>query len=431
MRSLTAAGLIWSSLCCSASFAAPIDSTGSSSSLAAEAPSLKIAEPAGASRVISAPKAAMARVSQDPSPTLHPSSFVATLQVADTYLRIDEAGGWPALMPGRDMKEGERGPLVALLRKRLAVAGDLPAAEEAGDVFDETLTRAVKRFQMRHGLPETGLVGPLTVKAMNVPAATRFRQLTASAQRLAGSAFPFGERYVVVNIPAASVEAVENGAVARRFTAVVGRPERASPTIEARIQTVNLNPTWTVPVSIVKSDIIPAVRKDPAYLEKAKMRILDGQGQEVDPASLDWSSLKPAAYLFRQDASAKNSLGQVRIDMPNKLAVYMHDTPAKGLFARSDRFHSSGCVRVEDVVGFAEWLLEGAPGGWTRPVLEAGIAIGLRKDVRLPKAIPVAWVYMTGWASADGTAHFRDDVYGIDAPKPVAEAAPVPPRRTN
>ena len=224
----------------------------------------------------------------------------------------------------------------------------------------------------------------------------------------------------MVNIPSAAVEAIERGEVARRYVAIVGKVDRPSPIVETRVTAVNLNPTWTVPVSLIKKDIIPHVRKDPAYLDKMKIRILDAKGQEVDPKSLDWSTETAVNYTLRQDPGAINSLGQIRIDMPNKHAVYMHDTPKKQLFAQDARFHSSGCVRVADVGDFAEWLLRSANGSsaaWTRDGIDAAIASSARQDIRLEKPVPVAWVYLTGYATADGAVHFREDVYGLDAPK--------------
>jgi L,D-transpeptidase YcbB len=271
----------------------------------------------------------------------------------------------------------------------------------------------VKRFQGRHGLRQTGVVSGQTLAEMNVPAAVRFKQLASSAQRISGSAFPFGPRYVVVNIPSASAEAIEGGAVRRRYTAVVGKPDRASPTIETRITSVNLNPTWTVPTSIIKKDIIPKMQKDPGYLSRARIRMLDGQGQEISPGSINWSSERATNFTLRQDPGAGNSLGSIKIDMPNKLAVYMHDTPSKSLFGRDQRFHSSGCVRVENVRDFAVWLL-GPQGGWSREAIDDGIATKERKFITLRNAVPVAWVYMTGYATDDGTVHFRPDVYGWD-----------------
>lgn len=373
------------------------------------------------------PVPAAVAVSQDPRPTLTSATFINTMRAAWTYKRIAEAGGWSTLPDDTVLKSGDRAPLVTVLRKRLVIEGDLPADKAAGELFDPDLTAAVKRFQARHGLPESGAVRAKTVEALNVPALARHRQLAASAQRIMGSTFQFGQRYVVANIPSATVEAVEDGQVARRYVAVVGKIDRPSPRVETRITAVNLNPTWTVPVSLIKKDIIPHVRKDPSYLAKMKIRILDGKGQEVDPQTLDWSTQNAVNYTLRQDPGAINSLGQIRIDMPNKEAVYMHDTPSKRLFAQDARFHSSGCVRVADVASFAEWLLRGTStptGAWTRPGIEAAIATTTRQDVRLEKPVPVAWVYLTGYATADGAVHFRKDVYGLDEPKsePIPDA---------
>ncbi|MFE1598331.1 L,D-transpeptidase family protein [Methylobacterium sp. ID0610] len=380
------------------------------------------------------PPLVLAKISQDPTPTLTPSTFLDTLRMADRYQAIVQAGGWPSVPAGLSLKPGDRNPAVAVLRRRLAVTEDLAADAPASDLMDEALVAALKRFQQRHGLPETGLLGPMTVKALNVPAAIRQRQLAASAARLMGSKFPFGERYVVANIPSATVEAVERGSVARRYVAVVGKPDRASPLVETRITNVNFNPTWTVPVSLIKKDIIPHMRKDPGYLAKMHIRMLDGQGNEVQPTAIDWSTEKAVNYTVRQDPGFDNSLGQVRIDMPNRHAVYMHDTPSKSLFSRTARFHSSGCVRVAEVKGLVAWLLEGTPGPngpgtvWGPIEIETGIATGERRDIKLAKPVPVTFVYLTGYATPDGRAHFRDDVYGLDSPsgapaKPEADVA--------
>ena len=153
----------------------------------------------------------------------------------------------------------------------------------------------------------------------------------------------------MVNLPSTSVEAVENGRVVHRYVAIVGDPEHPSPEISAHIQVINLNPTWTVPTSIIKKEIIPRMQRDPGYLTRAKIRILDGSGQEINPKSVNWSTERAANYTLRQDSGAGNSLGSIRIGMPNKLAVYMHDTPSKGLFGADYRFLSHGCVRVQGV----------------------------------------------------------------------------------
>ncbi|SFV09745.1 Putative peptidoglycan binding domain-containing protein [Methylobacterium sp. 174MFSha1.1] len=370
------------------------------------------------------PPLVVARMSQDTTPTLTPATFLDTLRAAERYQGLVEAGGWPALPADLAVKPGERNPAIPLLRRHLVLTEDLAPGGPEGDALDPGLVAALKRYQARHNLPETGLLGRQTVAALNVPAGVRQRQLAASANRLIGSSFPFGERYVVVNIPSAAVEAVDHGSVARRYVAVVGKPERASPSVETKITNINFNPTWTVPVSLIKKDIIPHMRKDPGYLAKMHIRMLDGQGQEVQPTAVDWSTERAVNYTLRQDPGFDNSLGQVRIDMPNRHAVYMHDTPSKSLFTRDVRFHSSGCVRVADVKALVGWLLDGTPGpngpgsAWGPMEIETGIATGERRDIKLAKPVPVTFVYLTGYATPDGRVHFRDDVYGLDTGKP-------------
>ena len=371
-------------------------------------------------------------LSDDPNPTLLPDTFFATAKASERYAAISDAGGWPQV--AGPLRAGAKGAGVAILLRRLAAEGDLEPAKAADNlssaVWDEDVTAAVKHFQSRMGLRQTGIVAGATLTAMNVPAATRFKQLASSAQRLAGINFSFGERYVVVNLPSTSVEAVENGHVAHRYVAIVGGIEHQSPEISAKISVINLNPTWTVPTSIIKKEIIPKMQKDPGYLTRAKIRILDGAGNVIDPKSVNWSTERAANYILRQDSGASNSLGAIRIGMPNKLAVYMHDTPSKGLFGADYRFLSHGCVRVQGVYDLAEWLLQGTPdeaaGAWDKQALIAKVKEGAREDIRLSKIVPVIWVYLTGWANNDGVVNFRDDVYGIDTVgEATANAGPV------
>jgi len=378
-----------------------------------------------------------AKVSADPSPTLTARTFLDTLRAAERYAAFAEAGGWERLPEDlARLKPGERSPAVPALRHHLTLTGDLPADAPPSDRLDPPLVAAVAAFQSRHGLPDSGILGRLTINALNVPATVRQKQLAASAARLMGSKFAFGERYVVVNIPSAAVEAVENGTVIRRYVAVVGSPDKATPTVETRITDINFNPTWTVPASVVKNEIIPQMRKNPGYLAKNHIRILGSTG-EVDPTKINWAGEKAVNYTLRQDSGFDNSLGQVRIDMPNRFAVYMHDTPAKSLFAASVRFHSHGCVRVGQVKELVGWLLQGTEGpnglgsSWGPIEIETGIADGERRDIKLPKPVPVTFVYLTGYATPDGKAHFRDDIYKLDtpAPEPAATGA-IPPADT-
>jgi murein L,D-transpeptidase YcbB/YkuD len=370
-------------------------------------------------------------LSADPTPTLQADVYPATLRAAERYAAIAAAGGWPQI--AAPLRPGARGAGVAILRRRLAAEGDLdPVAAMEGasaGVWDRDVAAAVQRFQARMGLRQTGVVAGATLRAINIPADMRVRQLTASAHRLAAVSLPLEDRYVAVNIPAAAVEAVENGRVVHRYVAIVGDVAHQSPEISAKISVINLNPTWTVPVSIIRKEIIPKMQKDPGYLARAKIRILDAAGATVDPRSVNWSTQNAANYTLRQDSGAGNSLGAIRIGMPNKLAVYMHDTPTKRLFGADYRFLSHGCVRVQGVYDLAQWLLRGAAdldgAVWDKPALLAAVNSGARQDIRLARPVPVIWVYLTGWADGAGRVSFRDDVYGVDvADDQTANAGP-------
>jgi murein L,D-transpeptidase YcbB/YkuD len=361
-------------------------------------------------------KRAVASFWTSSEPTFDEGTYDRINEALLSYSAIEVRGGWPALAKVT-LEPGLKGPDVAKLRQRLAITEDLPPELADGDSYDMMLTEAVKRFQIRHGLPETGTVGPQTVEALNVPVGKRIRQLAASLDRLNGMNFTFGQRYVVVNIPAAVAEAVEGGKVARRYVTVVGKTDRPSPTLTANITAVNINPTWTVPLSILKKDIVSKMRKDPNYISRLRMRVLDSAGNEIDPQSVDWHSDRTPNFTVRQDSGDGNALGNLRIDMPNAYSVYMHDTNHKEFFSADYRFQSSGCTRVQGVQDLAAWILK-ENGGWSRKEIDAEIATGKRTTVRLARPMPVAWIYLTGWASPDGTIHFRKDVYDLD-PKPV------------
>jgi murein L,D-transpeptidase YcbB/YkuD len=351
-------------------------------------------------------------LSDDPTPVLQPETFFTTSKASERYAQIVDLGGWPTV--GATLRPGSKGPAVAALRRRLAAEDDT-LTDTRKQSWDAELTAAVKRFQFRMGLKQTGVVAGATLRALDVPADVRFRQLASSAQRLAGVDFPFGDRYIVVNIPSTAVDAVENDRVVRRYAAIVGDPEHQSPEVQAKVLAVNINPTWTVPTSIIKNEIAPKMLKDPGYLTRSRIRVLNNKGEEIDPRSVNWASERAVNYTLRQDSGAGNSLGSIRISMPNPHSVYMHDTPSRNLFANDYRFLSHGCVRVQGVVDLAAWILDGANGpALTKEEITLKIASGEREEVKLARPIPVVWVYVTGWASADGTVHFRDDVYHLD-----------------
>ncbi len=330
-----------------------------------------------------------------------------------SYSAIQVRGGWPSLTADAQLAPGGSGPSVALLRRRLAITEDLGAEREAGDTYDAAVVEAVKRFQLRHGLEPTGSINTPTLRALNVPVGARIKQLEASLERLLGMDLVFAERYVVVNIPAAFVEAVAHDKVERRYRVIVGKVDKPSPTLTAYITAINLNPTWTVPLSITKNEIFARMRRDPGYLSRMHMRVLGAHDEDISPQSINWSSDRSPNFTIRQDSGAWNALGNLKIDMPNPYSVYMHDTTTRNLFANDYRFDSHGCTRVDNVRDLAGWILDDVPG-WNRAAIDAGIAAGVLKVINLPRRMPVAWVYLTGWMTRDGTINFRDDVYKHD-----------------
>jgi L,D-transpeptidase YcbB len=345
-------------------------------------------------------------------PTYDESSAQRIREAALSYSDIAVRGGWPAIPADAKFTLGAAGPHDDLLRQRLLVSGDHPADKSSGP-YDDALAESVRRFQARHGLAVTGTVTPRTLAALNVPVQQRIKQLEASLERLANMSFPFGQRYVVVNLPATFAEAIENDKVVRRYRVIVGKTEKPSPTLTAEITSVNLNPTWTVPSSISKAEISAHMRKDPGYLSRMHMDVLDAHDAPIDPHAVDWSGARTPNFTVRQQSGAWNALGAVKIDMPNPYSVYMHDTNQRNLFNDDYRFDSHGCSRVDNVRDLAAWLLKDQPQ-WNRAAIDAAIATGQRQDIHLPKKIPVAWIYLTGWMTKDQTIHFRNDIYDQD-----------------
>jgi murein L,D-transpeptidase YcbB/YkuD len=370
------------------------------------------AKPAAAASTPESRSAAALALSHEP--TFDEGTAQRIKEAALSYSDLAVRGGWPAIPADAKFTVGVAGPNDDLLRKRLLISGDLAPDKPATGPYDEAVAEAVKRFQVRHGLAATGTVTPRTLAALNVPVQKRIKQLEASLERLQNMSFGFGQRYVVVNLPATFAEAVENDKVVRRYRVIVGKTEKPSPTLTAGITSVNLNPTWTVPSSIAKTEISAHMRKDPTYLARMHMEVLDSHDAPIDPHSVDWSGTRTPNFTVRQQNGAWNALGAVKIDMPNAYSVYMHDTNQRNLFSDDYRFDSHGCSRVDNVRDLAAWLLQEEMPQWNRAAIDAAIATGQREDIRLPKKVPVAWIYLTAWMTKDQTVQFRNDIYDQD-----------------
>ena len=368
-------------------------------------------------------------VGRETTPILSSATVDATQAAIQKYQDLVAKGGWSIVPGGPGLRVGSKSQAVEALRERLVASGDLDPVAGMGPVYDSFVEAAVVRFQARNGLNRTGAVDKDTLAALNVPAAARLQQLETNLVRLRAYSGDLGQRFVIVNLPAASVETVENGVVYSHHRAGVGRIDRQSPIMQTKATEINFNPYWHVPPSLIKKDLIPKMKADPNYLAEEKIHILDKDGLDVSPSSINWNTDEATHFTYRQDTGADiNSLGFVRINIPNPYGVYMHDTPEKGVFGDDFRFVSSGCVRVQDVRDYVAWLLKDNPG-WNRDQIDQVIRSGQREDVKLTEPVPVYWIYVTAWATPDGVVQFRPDIYQRDGagPGPVASAVPVQP----
>lgn len=390
---------------------------------------------------VTPPRTDPAQLLEDAAGTRDMSAFLASLSPANPdYRRLLELrremhrivrdGDWGSpIAAGPTLRPGDRSPRVAEVRDRLIALGDLPTEEQvarnevmndatpsSGDpmAFDATLEAALLRFQERHGLNTDGAVGPMTLAALNTPASTRAEQVAVNLERLRWLNRDLGRRHVMINAAGFSMSFFEDGE--RRFTTrtVVGQAGRfETPEFNDELEYIVVNPRWNVPRSIATQEILPELRQDPYYLEKNNMELVDA---EMPASEIDWSTVTPGSFPWRvrQRPGPQNALGAVKFLFPNEYAIYMHDTPAKHLFAKDERDFSHGCVRLEDPYEFAHLLLS------YQTADPAGMFDRLRARsgeqwVTLEQTIPVYVTYRTAWVSDDDTWQFRADIYRRDA----------------
>ncbi|MFN0217572.1 MAG: murein L,D-transpeptidase [Hyphomicrobium sp.] len=364
--------------------------------------------------------------------TLSKSNIAPTKAAIKRYEDIVAQGGWAPLSvpqgkPSEQtlMQAGVSDPEVRLLRLRLAASGDLKDDDFSSTTFDLTLEKALKRFQASNGLTPTGIADKRTIAALNVPADARLKQLKANLPRLQSLSGSVGKRYVVVNIPAAQIEAVENGEIVARYAGVVGKADRPTPLLTSSITDLNFNPVWRLPPTVISEDLIPRGREMQAngknVLEKFGIDAYDGAGKKVNVAKIDWTKVQPGTYSYSQQPGSENPLGFLKINFGNAHSVYMHDTPSERIFGRNFRSASSGCIRVHNIDHLAAWLLVGQPG-WNPHRISRMRETGERLDVRLKKPVALHFVYLTAWATDDGVVQFRRDIYQRDGVGEVAAA---------
>jgi murein L,D-transpeptidase YcbB/YkuD len=330
------------------------------------------------------------------------------------YRGLALAGGWPTVPDGPSLKPGNGDSRLPVLRQRLLITGDLPRTVAPAELYSEDLVAGVRHFQRRHALEADGVLGARTVAAMNVPVSARIDQLRLSLERARWVVEDTAGEVIVVNVAGYEVFAARNGEAFWRRRAVVGTTARETPIFKGSMTYLDINPTWTVPPTILREDLLPSVRRNPGYLRTKNITVLDRSGRPVDPAAVNWQAIgNNPPYTFRQDPGPNNSLGRIKFMFPNSHSVFLHDTPARGLFNAAQRNFSSGCIRVDDPLSLAEVVL-GDPERWNRRTLEEAIDTGRTRTVRLPRPWPVLILYWTAELDGEGGVRFLPDVYGRD-----------------
>jgi murein L,D-transpeptidase YcbB/YkuD len=356
------------------------------------------------------------------------------------YRRIAAEGGWPAVPAGPTLKLGMTDPRVAVLRERLRITGDLaesgaasgePAPADAVNaadvggaasvdpvqVFDADVEAGVRHFQTRHGLATDGHVGPATLAAIRVPVQARIDQIRLNLERGRWVLHEIKGDFVLVDVAGFYVSYFRDDKPVWTSKVVVGKPYRETPIFKSKITYVVFNPTWTIPPGILAKDKLPIIKRDPGYLARNRIRVIDSRGREVPPYSVDWNRYSGAniPYQLRQDPGPDNALGLVKIMFPNPYLVYLHDSPAKALYGEDTRTFSSGCIRVERAFELAELVLND-PQRWNQQTMQDVIKTARTQTVNLAKPLPVMILYWTAQPTPDGQVVFRTDVYGRDPP---------------
>jgi murein L,D-transpeptidase YcbB/YkuD len=352
-----------------------------------------------------------ARLASLPPPAKDYGRLVEALR---RYRELAARSDWPLVPPGAPLRPGDDDARVAAVRARLAAEDE--TVSRAATHFDERLEEAVRRFQARHGLAADGIVGEATVRALNVPASDRTRQITQNLERWRWLPRDLGPRYVTVNAADATLRVVEDDRTVLTSRVVVGDLKHPTPVVQARLDAVVLNPKWNLPTSIAVREILPRLRENRRYLAENDIVIMERRESDPFGLAVDWSVISAETFPFRlqQQPGPDNPLGRIKFDVPNRFDVYLHDTPTRTLFARPRRTGSHGCIRVERAGELAAHVLADETGRWTPERLEEAIAGGGSRRIPVARPLPVYILYWTAFVGPGGLVQFRDDVYGRD-----------------
>lgn len=359
-----------------------------------------------------------------------PNHFIygGLVQALARHREIAAKGGWPVVPSGKALRPGVSDPRIRMVRRRLAISGELDKRlEDDSSRYDAGLVGAVKLFQARHRLEETGVLDRATVEAMNVSAAARVGQIRANLERARWVLGGLEGDFLLVNLPAFKAYLIRGGRNVWEARTQIGEEAKQTPSFRAMLRTVVFNPDWTVPPMILAEEVLEGMRSGEDYIAKKGIKVYDRTGGEVDPESVGWTSATPEnfPYTLRQPPGEDNALGRVKFLFPNKYSIYLHDTPSKHLFESGKRTFSHGCIRIERPLELAELLL--SPQGWSGGKIDEALATGETMNVDLKRPIPIVIVYWTVSVGATGEVRFAQDIYDFDPPLLKALDAPPQP----
>jgi murein L,D-transpeptidase YcbB/YkuD len=368
-------------------------------------------------------EATLARIAEAGSPRQaieerKPTHFIYVgLKRALAELRgVRAPGGWPRVPAGKTIRPGVSDPRIPAIRARLAATGELRGVQASSTAYDPELRKAVELFQTRHRLDPDGMIDRSVTDAMNVSAAARADQVRVNLERARWVLPGLGDEFLLVNLPAYKAYLIRGGRNVWETRTQIGDEGKQTPSFRATLRTVVFNPDWTVPPMILRDEVARGMRGGKNYMAEKGLVVLDKEGREVDPASVDWSQTDADDFPFtvKQPPGPDNALGKVKFLFPNPYSIYLHDTPSKGSFEAEKRTFSHGCIRIEHPLELAQLLLAGQDS-WDGAKIQDAVRDGATQSVDLARPIPVVIVYWTVSVGSTGETRYMRDIYGLDA----------------